>query len=56
MKIASIPIDLLNEDLPSNDITLAKSHKTSGSSKSLLIRFLKTDINKVGKELLLVIS
>jgi hypothetical protein len=47
---------LLNEDLPNNAIFLTKSPTKSGYDKSLLSRFLSIDINRVGRELLLVMS
>jgi hypothetical protein len=56
MNIGSIPIDLLNDDLPIKAIFFIKSPTKSGYYKSLFITFLSIEISRVGNELLLVIS
>lgn len=56
IKIGSIPIDLLKEDFPRRAIFLIRSLKRSGTWRSLFIRFLRIEIRRVGRELLLVMS
>jgi hypothetical protein len=57
MKTKSIPVALLKQDFARRAIFLTKSHKTSGTFKSLeFLIFLIIEISKVGRELLFVMS